>query len=211
MTQLAMVQAHALSGHKAQGATVPQATITGLYKRKKADWLGERQPGLNCTINMKNLGWFYTAMSRVQSRYGLRVEAPFVPTKHICAERTGVNTEMARLAVLHARTKKAISATTPHEKHVADGFIEKAQKQYEKALRKFNKQRQQQRGMVHEPPPRQKRKPQEHSPSTAGRKQQRQKKRKKKMPKQNTKKNKTTNARKRKRYSTQVSRQSKRR
>ena len=95
MTQLPIIQAHAVSGHKSQGQTLEHIIITKLY-----------DVGIRGLVSMLNdLGWFYTAVSRTKTRGGLKLDVRALPTEHIKAWRLDVLAEMARLQVLHEETR----------------------------------------------------------------------------------------------------------
>ena len=95
MTQLPISQAHAVSGHKAQGQTLEHIIISKLF-----------DVGVRGLVSMPNdLGWFYTAVSRTKTRSGLTLDLRALPTDHIKTRRLDVLAEMARLQVLHEETR----------------------------------------------------------------------------------------------------------
>ena len=79
MTQLPIIQAHAVSGHKSQGQTLEHIIITKLY-----------DVGIRGLVSMLNdLGWFYTAVSRTKTRGGLKLDVRALTTEHIKDEKVG--------------------------------------------------------------------------------------------------------------------------
>ena len=61
-------------------------------------------------------GWFYTAASRATKRTALELRTEQIPTDHITMHRSDIADEMARLAVLHARTTRmALTRTSDEE------------------------------------------------------------------------------------------------
>ena len=99
---LCLLQAHAVSGHKAQGQTLPWIVLSHLYRTgKKGDLL--------CLL--RDLGWFYTAASRTKTRDGLILDMQFLPLTHIQARRNDVLVEMARLQVIHEATHSRVYGT----------------------------------------------------------------------------------------------------
>ena len=95
-------QAHAVSGHKSQGQTLPQIVLSHLYTRGK--------DGSEYCL-LKDWGWFYTAASRTKTRTGLKLAMKQLPLKHIQKRRHDVLAEVARLQVLHTRTLKLVHGT----------------------------------------------------------------------------------------------------
>ena len=129
------LQAHAVSGHKAQGQTLPQIVIAHLFsKGVTGDWY--------CLL--KDLGWFYTAASRTKMRTGLsldlprhpRTNEPLLPLDHMQKRRLDVLAEMARLEVLHVQTDVRVAPTTAE----ADARrIRKARSTWKAAEKKFRR------------------------------------------------------------------------
>ena len=99
MTQLPIIQAHAVSGHKSQGQTLEHIIITKLY-----------DVGIRGLVSMLNdLGWFYTAVSRTKTRGGLKLDVRALPTEHIKAWRLDFS---RRWHVYKCSTKKPEFACT---------------------------------------------------------------------------------------------------
>ena len=60
---------------------------------------------------LRQLGWFYTAVSRTKTRWGLQLETKKLPLEHMQTRRLDVLAEMARLRVLHAETDMRVHGT----------------------------------------------------------------------------------------------------
>jgi len=95
ITQLSMIQAHAVTGHKAQGQSLPSIVLTRLHHTGVMGQL---------VWHLRSLGWFYTGASRTMTREGLQLETDELPLAHIQAPRHEILHEMERLQVLHERT-----------------------------------------------------------------------------------------------------------
>ena len=106
LTQFPLIQAHAITGHKAQGQTLRRVVIAGLWRMGKTK--------LNSEI--RAAGWFYTAASRATKRTALELRTEQIPTDHITMHRSDIADEMARLAVLHAHTTRMALTRTSDER-----------------------------------------------------------------------------------------------
>ena len=119
ITQLALVQAHAVSGHKAQGQTVERIVISHLHCE------GCFKPGeLHCLL-AKPGG---TAASRTKTRFGLELSVRQLARRHIRLPRAWVLAEMHRLQHLHDTAlthldnlhKSPANAAAPHAQHACE-------------------------------------------------------------------------------------------
>ena len=63
---------------------------------------------------LRDLRWFYTAVSRTKTRTGLKLEMHALPLEHMQAKRLDVLAEMARLQVLHEETHNLVHGHGGH-------------------------------------------------------------------------------------------------
>ena len=84
-----------MTGHKAQGQTLPQIVLSHLYM------MGANRKEY-CVL--KDWGWFYTAVSRTKTREGLMLAMVKLPLEHIQKRRHDILAEMARLQIIHEET-----------------------------------------------------------------------------------------------------------
>ena len=115
ITQFPMISATAISGHKSQGMTLHQIAIAGACKAKhmgvELDCFDSRNwslPNVEFPFVPTERGWWYTAMSRTTSRITMCLMTPRLPWERFCTPRYDIAAEMARLAVLDAKTRKAM-------------------------------------------------------------------------------------------------------
>ena len=126
------LQAHAVTGHKAQGQTLPQIVLARLHRKAK-------QGGLVSLL--RALGWFYTAASRTKTRAGLWLQIDELPVDHIQARRYDVLAEMARLQVLHEETRTRLhgmpaTATDQQRLQQAQAGFAEAQRRFRRSKKK---------------------------------------------------------------------------
>lgn len=103
ITQLPLIQAHVISGHKSQGQTLLRIVIANIHRLNK-------QGELYCLLQ-RFMGWFYTAVSRTKTRAGLKLNIQQLPLEHMQKHRYDVLAEMARLQVLHEHTHTRMHGT----------------------------------------------------------------------------------------------------
>jgi hypothetical protein len=101
ITQLPLIQARAISGHKSQGQTLAKIVVSHLHRRASTGTI-------YCLL--RALGWFYTAVSRTKARTGLTLETQ-LPLQHMQQTRLDVLAELARLRVLHEETHARLHGT----------------------------------------------------------------------------------------------------
>ena len=95
LTQFALVQAHAVTCHKAQGQTLKRIAIQGMFGLTKT---GKE----TCLVHDEQ--WFYTAISRTTGGSGLRIIGK-IPWEKI-KQDPNVEEEMKRLQKLHEATER---------------------------------------------------------------------------------------------------------
>ena len=133
---LATAQAHAISGHKSQGQTLEQILIAGLFRIS-------RQTG-NMTCLLRGVfwrGWMYTALSRTVSRYGLQLQQHDLPADHIRERRYDVLAEVARLQVLHERTRAFVWGGSGADAAENEARLARAEAAETTARKRFNRSR----------------------------------------------------------------------
>lgn len=128
LTQFHLVQAHGVSGHKAQGRSADKVTVSDVLSiSKSASFPNRRKSNLNLFP-----GWFYVAVSRCRSLEGLVLMMTELPLDNIQHERLDVLVEMARLELLAARTRHRMLNT-----HSTLAQINPAQKDYVDLQKRF--------------------------------------------------------------------------
>lgn len=109
VTQFPIIQAHAVTGHKAQGMTVTKMIVSCLWaedavtKRKRlqiSSWAA----------------WLYVALSRCRTLRGVTIsdnELPCPPrSRYLVKQRLDVQYEMARLNVINVITEARVNGTS---------------------------------------------------------------------------------------------------
>ena len=111
LKQFYLVQAHALTGHKAQGMTIDKLTITRIWKyaRKNSK---QKSPAISSWP-----AWFYVALSRCKTASGVSLAIDKLPTlAYLCTPQNGIPYALASLQVLHLMTWKRLDRRVPTEK-----------------------------------------------------------------------------------------------
>ena len=103
VTQLPLIQAHAVTGHKSQGQSLPFIVLAALH--------GTGSDGRLIWL-LRELGWFYTGASRTKTRDGLRIRSDKLPIEHMQHERSQLLKEMRRLEQLHKHTMRLVQPVT---------------------------------------------------------------------------------------------------
>ena len=109
VTQFPIIQAHAVTGHKAQGMTVAKMVVSNLWNE---DALAKRK-----TLRISSwAAWFYVALSRCSTLGGITLsdnELPLPPrSKYLVKQRMDVHYEMARLNVIAVITEARVNGTS---------------------------------------------------------------------------------------------------
>ena len=88
-----------MTGHKAQGQSLASIVLTCLHR--------EGHDGALVWL-LRELGWFYTGVSRTRTREGLVLETDHLPLEHIRRRRHHILHEMERLQALHDETHERV-------------------------------------------------------------------------------------------------------
>ena len=109
VTQFPIIQAHAVTGHKAQGMTVAKMIVSGLWA---ADAISKRK-----RLQISSWpAWFYVALSRCRTLDGVTIsdkELPRPPrSRYLVKQRRDVHYEMARLNVIAVVTEARVNGTS---------------------------------------------------------------------------------------------------
>ena len=123
--------AHAVSGHKCQGATLDSATVTHFGR-----WNGRKVRLLP--------GWMYVALSRVCKLADLLLGDEL--NADMFRRRPDMELEFARLEALDVQTKMFVSGSTPElepQANAADVKVNGLQREFENQERTDGKERRQ--------------------------------------------------------------------
>ena len=97
VSQVPLVAAHAISGHRSQSQTPPHIRVSHLQRVGRT--------GEVYWVRALGRGWFYTAVSRTKTREGLVLRMKELPLELTQERRLDVLAEMARLRVLQEETR----------------------------------------------------------------------------------------------------------